>query len=164
MKISSYFSFWKLDYFSDMAFFKNIFDTRKILNDKHFRFSFLYPANRIEFFSVVLKSDLGCVLLNINPFPIGEIPTKVFPVWVFYVTESLCTKIVVARLESAGLRLKHGNIASIKTTHVTKILWIVLSWIYNMDVLWHHYGRHLCTQSWFIKVYVPFQWPESYCL
>ena len=42
---------------------------------------------------------------------------------------SLCTKIVVARLQSSGLRLKNWNIVSIKTTHATKILWIALSWI-----------------------------------
>ena len=61
-----------------MAFLKNIFDTRKILDDKRF----LNPVNHIELFSVILKSDMdqGCILLNINPIPVGQIPTKAFPV------------------------------------------------------------------------------------
>ena len=55
-------------------------------------FFFLNPANHIEFFSVILKSDMdpGCILLNINPIPIGEISTKAFSVWVFYVNEKVC--------------------------------------------------------------------------
>ena len=82
IKFDSYFNFLQLNYFSDIAFLKNIFVTRKILNDKLFIFSFLNPSNEIDFFSVILKSDMdqGCVLLNINPIPIGEIPTKAFPV------------------------------------------------------------------------------------
>ena len=36
---------------------------------------------------------------------------------------------------SSGLRCKDENIASIKTTHATKILWVVLSPIYNMHVM-----------------------------
>ena len=28
--------------------------------------------------------DPGCILFNINPIPIEEIPTKAFPGWVFY--------------------------------------------------------------------------------
>ena len=91
-KISSYFSLWKLDYFSDMAFFKNTFDTRKILDGKPLMFFFLNPANHIEFFSVIWKPgiDPGCILQNINPIPTGEIPTKAFPVWVFHVIEKVC--------------------------------------------------------------------------
>ena len=70
-----------------MALLKNIFDTRKILYDKPFMFFLLNSTNHIEFFSVVLKSDMvpGCILLNINPILIWEITTKAFPVWVFYV-------------------------------------------------------------------------------
>ena len=45
---------------------------------------------------------------------------------------SLCINIVVEKLQSSGLRLKHGSIASIKTTRATIILWIVLSWICNL--------------------------------
>ena len=69
-------------FFFDMAILKTIFDTRKILNDKPFLSFFLNPANHIEFFSVILKSDMdpGCILLNINPIPIGEISTKAFSV------------------------------------------------------------------------------------
>ena len=65
-----------------MAFLKIIIDTKKILDDKPFVFFFLNPANHMEFFSVILKSDLdqGCILLNINPIPIGENPTKAYPV------------------------------------------------------------------------------------
>ena len=80
-KISSYFSFWKLNYFFDMAFLRNIFDTRKILDDKPFMFFFLNPANHIEIVSVISKSmEPGWILLNINPILIREIPTTVFPV------------------------------------------------------------------------------------
>ena len=65
-----------------MAFLKNIYDTRKILDDKPFMFFFLNSANHIEFFAVILKSDMdpGCILLNINPIPIREIPTRAVPV------------------------------------------------------------------------------------
>ena len=92
IEISSYFIFWKLNYFSDMTFLKNIFDTRNILDDKPFMFYFLNPANHIEFFSAILKlhMDPGYILLNINLIPIGEIPTKAFPVWVFYVSRRVC--------------------------------------------------------------------------
>ena len=50
-------------------------------------FFFLNPANHIEFFSVILKSDIdpGCILLNIKSIPIGEIPTKAFSEWLFYI-------------------------------------------------------------------------------
>ena len=110
-----------------MAVLKNILDTRKILDDKPFMLFFLNPANHIDFFSVILMSDMdsGSFFLNINPIPIREILTKAFPVSVFHVIEKVCvlTSIVVARLQSSGLRLKHENIASIKTTHATKNIW-----------------------------------------
>ena len=72
-----------------MVFFKNIFETRKILSDKPFMFYFLNPANQIEFSSVILKLHVasGYILQNINLIPIGEISTKAFPVWVFYVNK-----------------------------------------------------------------------------
>ena len=74
-----------------MAFLKNIFHTRKILDHKHFMFFFLNPANHIEFFSVILKSEMDpeCILLNIKPIPIREIPIRAFPVCVFYVAEEV---------------------------------------------------------------------------
>ena len=92
IKISSYFSFRKLDYFFDMTILKNIFYTRKIFNNKSFMFFFLDPAIHIEFFSVISKSDMepGCILLNINPILIREISTKAFPVWLFYVIGKVC--------------------------------------------------------------------------
>ena len=74
--------------------------------------------------------------------------------------EILSNKIVVARLQSSGLILKHGNIASTKTTHTTKILWIVLSWICKMYMPWHYYGMYYYTQSWLIKNHLPYQWPK----
>ena len=91
-EISSYFSLWKLDYFSDIAFLKNIFDTRKILDGKPLMFFFLNPANDTEFFPTIWKSgmDPGCILQNINPILTEEILTKTFPVWVFYVIETVC--------------------------------------------------------------------------
>ena len=63
-----------------MIFLRNIFDTRKILDRKHFMFFFLNPANHMESFPVMSKSDMepGRILLNINP-----ILTKSFLVWVF---------------------------------------------------------------------------------
>ena len=125
-KISSYFSLWKLDYFFNMAFLRKVFDTRNMLDDKTFMVFLLNPANHSEFFSVISKPDMepGCILLKIKPIPIREIPTKALPVWVFYIIEKVCVcqslKTVVAMLQSSGLRLKHGNIASIKTKHATK--------------------------------------------
>ena len=121
IKISSYFSIWKLDYFSDMAFLKNIFDTRKILDETLSMFLFL-PANHIEFFSVMSKSDMEPrhILLNISPIPTREIPNKVFLECVFYVIEKVF--VLKARLQWSGLRLNHRNIASIKTKNATKIL------------------------------------------
>ena len=77
--------------------------------------------------------------------------------------ESLCTKIVVVKLQSSGLRSKHGKISCIKITHITKIIWIVLSWIFNKYMPWHYYGRHFCTQLWLIKVHLFYQWAESHC-
>ena len=43
-------------------------------------FFFLNPANHTKFFSVILKSDMdpACILLNIKPIPIREIPTRAF--------------------------------------------------------------------------------------
>ena len=38
--------------------------------------------------------DTGCILLNINPIAIGEIPDEAFPVKVFYVIE----KVLVLKL------------------------------------------------------------------
>ena len=54
---------------------------------KPFMFFFLNPVNHIEFFSVILKSDIdpGCILLNIKSIPIGEIPTEAFSEWLFYI-------------------------------------------------------------------------------
>ena len=150
-KFSNYVSFWRLDYFFDVTFLKYIFHTRKTLDDKSFIFFFLNPANHIAFFSVISMSGME---------PVGEIPTKAFPVWVFYVIEKVC--VLKARLQSSGLTLNHGNIASIKGTHATKILWTVLSWICNMYVPMHHYGKHFYTQSWLIKIHLFYQWPESH--
>ena len=63
-----------------MAFLKNIFDSRKILDDKPFMFFFLNPANHIKFFSVILNLDMdpGCILRKINPIPVREIATRAF--------------------------------------------------------------------------------------
>ena len=76
--------------------------------------------------------------------------------------ESLCTKILVANLQSSGLRLTHGNIAPIKIIHAAKILWIVLSWICNMNMPWHHFGKNYYTYPWLTKVHVFYQLPESH--
>ena len=140
-----------------MVFLKNISGTRNIW------FFFLNPANHIEFFSVISRSDVepGSILLNIKHIPIREIPIKAFPIWVFSVIEKVC--VLKARLQSSGLRLKHGDIASIKTIHGTKFLWIVLSLVFNMCLSWHHYGRHFYTQPWLIKVHLFYQWPEFLC-
>ena len=153
IKISSNFSFWKLNYFSDMAFLKTIVDIRKILDDKLFMFFFQNPVNHIEFSSVVFKSnmDSGCISLKINPLPITEIQTRAFPVWIVYVIDKVW---VLKSLQSWGFRLNHGNIAPTKTTDTTKILWVVLSWICNMYMPWPHYGKRFYTQSWLIKVYL----------
>ena len=74
IKISNYLSFCKLDSFSDVAFLKHLFDTRKILDDKHFMF-FLNPASHIEFFSdikvphatKILWIELSWICNTVNP-------------------------------------------------------------------------------------------------
>ena len=78
IEISRYFSFWKLDYFFDLFFLRNIFDTTKNLGWQTLYVLLLNPANHIEFFSVIPKPDMEPwrILLNINPIPIIEIPTK----------------------------------------------------------------------------------------
>ena len=52
---------------------------------------FLNPGNHIEFLSLTLKAymDPGFILPNVNPILIREIPTRAFPVRVFYVTEKV---------------------------------------------------------------------------
>ena len=63
-----------------MVLLKNIFDTRKIFDDKIIMFFSLNPASRSKFSSEVAKSvmDPGGTLPNINPIPIKEISTKAF--------------------------------------------------------------------------------------
>ena len=70
IKISSYFNSWKLGYFSDMVLLKNIFDTRKIFDDKIIMFFSLNPASRSKFSSEVAKSvmDPGGILLKLTLF------------------------------------------------------------------------------------------------
>ena len=71
---SSFFSFWKLDYFSDMNCLKNPLSdmiscsssTQRITSDIRVRY---WPRT---------------YSLNINSIPVGEIPTKDFPVCVLY--------------------------------------------------------------------------------
>ena len=74
-----------------MTFLKNIVDTRKTFDDKHFMFFFVNPSNHINFFSVVLSSDMEpeCILLNINPIPTRQITTRAFPVRLFHVIEKV---------------------------------------------------------------------------
>ena len=93
IKISSYFSFWKLDNFFDIAFLKNIIDNRKILDGKIFMFLFL-PANCIEFFSMISKSDIesGCILLNITHSNQRNTNQNLPSMNVLCNWESLCTK------------------------------------------------------------------------
>ena len=74
--------------------------------------------------------------------------------------ESLSNKVVVARLQSSVLRLKHENIVSIKTTHGTKTMWTVLSWICNTC---HGTIMEAYTQPWRIKVHLFYQRAESHC-
>ena len=65
-----------------MAFLKKFFDTREILDERLIMFFFLNPANHIEFFSVISRSDMepACILLNISPITIWEVPTRPFQV------------------------------------------------------------------------------------
>ena len=122
IKISSYFCFWKLDYYSDMAFLKNIFHSRKTLDGKPFMFFFLNPVNHIEFFSVILKSDMipGCILLNFNITPIWEILTKPFPVEAFYVMVAVIRFGIKAR-KYCFLHYALYIINYINTTHAATI-------------------------------------------
>ena len=78
ISISSFFSFWKLDYFSDMNCYQELFVW-------HFMF-FLNPANHIRFSSAIIRVRYWHRIysLKINSIPVGEIPVKVFPVCVLY--------------------------------------------------------------------------------
>ena len=57
-----------------------------MVDEKPFVFFFLNLVNGMEFFSMISKSDMdpSCILLNINPIPVKEIPVKVFPIWKYY--------------------------------------------------------------------------------
>ena len=83
-----------------MAFLKNIFYTRKILDDKPFMFFFLNEANHIKCFSMLHKVRYGTqdiLYWTLTPFQ----PEK-FQLELSQYSESLGTKIV-ARLQSSGL-------------------------------------------------------------
>ena len=85
ISVSSYFSFWKIDY----VFLNDLFKESIIWHDFML---FLNSPNQIIFFYVMLES------LNINSISIEEIKTKAFLVCVFYITwENQNNKFIVAR-------------------------------------------------------------------
>ena len=88
ISISSFFSFWKLDYFSDMNCWKNpLFDMISCSSSTQLITSDI----RVRYWPRIYS-------LNINSIPIGEIPTKGFQYVCYIIWESHCTKIIVARL------------------------------------------------------------------
>ena len=94
ISISSLFSFWKLDYFSDMnCLFKEPF----ISHDFTFFFN---PANHIRFFSVILESDIdrGYIHWTLPPFQLEKFQLKISQYVCYIIWESHCTKIIVVRL------------------------------------------------------------------
>ena len=89
INISSFFSFWKLDYFSDMNYLKNplsdmiscSFSTQLITSD------------------IRVRSWPRINSLNINSVPIGEkFQLKVSQYVCYIIWESQCTEIIVVRL------------------------------------------------------------------
>ena len=88
ISISSFFSFWKLDYFSDMNCLKNP------LSDMISRSS----STQLITSDIRVRYWPRMYSLNINSIPLGEISTKVFQYVCYIIWESHCTKIIVARL------------------------------------------------------------------
>ena len=88
ISISSFFSFWNLDYFWHEPF---------IWHDFMF---FLNPANHIRFFSVILESDIdpGYIHWTLTPFQLQKFQLKVSQYVCYIIWESHCTKIIVVRL------------------------------------------------------------------
>ena len=89
ISISSFFSFWKLDYFSDMNCLKNPLSDMISCSSST---QLITSDIRVRYWPRIYS-------LNINSIPTGEIPTKGFSQYVCYIIwESHCTKIIVARL------------------------------------------------------------------
>ena len=74
ISISSFFSFWKLDYFSDMNCLKNPLSDMISCSSST---QLITSDIRVRYWPRIYS-------LNINSIPIGEIPTKGFPVCVLY--------------------------------------------------------------------------------
>ena len=90
INISSFFSFWKLDYFFD---FKEPF----IWHDFMF---FLNPTNHIRIFSVIFESniDTGYTHWRLTLFQPEKFQLKLSQYVCYIMWESHCTKMIVDRL------------------------------------------------------------------
>ena len=89
ISISSFFSFWKLDYFSDMNCLKNPLSDMISCSSST---QLITSDIRVRYWPRIYS-------LNIKSIPIGEIPTtKGFPICALNNLRSHCTKIIVARL------------------------------------------------------------------
>ena len=89
ISISSFFSFWKLDYFSDMNCLKNPLSDMISCSSST---QLITSDIRVRYWPRIYS-------LNIKSIPIGEIPiTKSFPICALNNLRSHCTKIIVARL------------------------------------------------------------------
>ena len=109
-----------------------------------------------------LKSDMdsGCILLNINLIPIGEILTKTFPVWVFYVIEKVC----VLKSQQSGCSHQVCDEKKEYCFH-----WNYVRYKNYVDSTFMNL-QHICAMAplskaflhtWLIKVYLFYQWSES---
>ena len=87
ISISSFFSFSKLDYFCGMNCLKNPLSDMISCSSST---QLITSDIRVRYWPRIYS-------LNINSIPIGEIPTKGFPVCVLHIWKSHCTKIIVAR-------------------------------------------------------------------
>ena len=91
ISISSFFSFWKLDYFSDMTCLKNP------LSDM---ISCSFSTQLITHSNQILKSDIdpGYIHWTLTPLRLEKFQLKFSQYMCYIIWESRCTKIIVARL------------------------------------------------------------------
>ena len=92
ISISSFFSFWKLDYFSDMDCLKNPLAVMISCSSS----TQLITSN----FSVMLESniDTGYIHWRLTPFQSEKLQLKLSQYLRYIIWESHCTKMIVGRL------------------------------------------------------------------
>ena len=119
ISISSFFSFWKLDYFSDMNCLKNPLSDMISCSSST---QLITSDIRVRYWPRIYS-------LNINSIPIGEIPTKGFPVCVLY-----------------NLRKSLHKIHSSQVAETYIVLYIGID-----DSVWHPNTEPKCFRTRFVK-------------